>query len=469
MALRKHFPSSTSLKFVAIAAILMLPNSNLAQETGQASGQSNPSTQAASKKTDSQGAEPASPVGLEWADTYIHQIGSSGLLAGRREGIGWGSLYIPSASVTGVVNRFETTSTLPGTTFDAVVLQTSVVYDHTLLGGSRLAVQYAPSLAIANGQVVGNFSNQNTSLDVLIYTRPRWNIRFGDTFSYYYAQQSFGRAYFDVNPVTSGRVTNNFLNGPNSWLSDSAYLSIAYALSIRSSISVTPAFVYSKSGGGMHPAHAGSYGGNVNWNYRTSARQTVGIQYTGQLIHGTFAAFLSPLSVSSDALYHTVAATAARQLSATWFVTGAVGATTSSYSQPTQPSLRQWSFYGSAGLVKHLGRSSVGLNYSRGDTLSNGLLSNQYADRVDVTYRNQMSKRLSGTVGWGYLRQIQSGGFSGWYASSDVQFLLAPRTGLFSFFSYSHTNQSANASNLYAGNSDYFSFGLRWQPGRVSH
>jgi hypothetical protein len=472
MHVTKHLPSIMRLKLTALASIFLLPSLGLAQDTSQAPGQSNPSAQDSSKKTDNSSSEPASPIGLAWADTYIHQIGSSGLLAGSREGIGWGSLYIPAASVTGVVDRFEPTGTLPGTTFDSAVLQTSVIYDHTLPGGSRLAVQYAPSVAFANGQVVGNFSNQNTSLDILIYTRPRWNVRFGDTFSYYYAQQSYGRPYFDVNPVTAGSVTNNFLNGPNSWLSNSAYLSVAYALSMRSSISITPTFVYSESGVGMHSSHAGSYGGNVNWNYRTSRRQTVGIQYTGQLIHETFPVVSTPPGgTSSDTLYHTIAATVSRQLSATWFVSGALGTTTSTFSQTgqTAQNARQWSFYGSGGLVKQLKRSTVGVNYSRGDTLSNGLISNQYADRFDITYRNQITKRLNGMVGWGYLRQIQSGGFSGWYASSDVQFLLSPRAGVFAFFDYSRTNQSVNTNNLYAGNSDYFSFGIRWQPGRIAH
>ena len=125
--------------------------------------------------------------------------------------------------------------------------------------------------------------------------------------------------------------------------------------------------------------------------------------------------------------------------------------------------------YGTFGLVKQLGRSSLGLNYSRGDTLSNGLIANQYADRVDLTFQNQINTRLNWALGGGYLRQVQSGGFAGWYGTSDLQFLLAPRAGLFATFDYFRKNQSANTNNLFSGNRNIYTFGLRWQPNRMAH
>ena len=468
MPLKKHFSPNFWLTLIVLAIAFLFPRLGWAQETAQATGKDNGASQDTSNKTGSSGEEPASPIEFAWADSYIHQIGSSGLLAGNRQGIGWGSLYIPSASVIGLVNKFEGTSTVPGSTFKAAILQTALVYDHKI-GSSRLAVQYSPSMAIANGEVVGNFSNQNASLDLLLYARRRWSVRFNDTFSYYYAQQSFGYFYFDINPINSHTITNNFLDGPLRWVSDSAYFSVAYALSRRASISIAPNFIFSESGSGADLRQAASYGGNVAWNYRTSERQSVGLLYTGQLIHERFSiTSIPPTTLISDTVYSTVAGTLARQLSATWFLRGAAGVTTSSTSQASQ-SLRQWSFYGSFGVVKQLKRSSIGLNYSRGDTLSNGLISSQYSDRIDGTYQNQINHRLNWMFGGGYLRQVQSGGFSAWYVSSDLQFLLAPRAGLFAFFDYSRKNQSTNTSNLFAGNRDLFAFGLRWQPSRVAH
>lgn len=450
--------------FLAFSASL-----SFAQGAGQSTGQANPTPQDATKQTDNTSAEPASPLGLAWADSYIHQIGSAGLLAGNREGIGWGSLYIPSASATGVIERLGATGSFPATTYSAAVLQTTVIYDHQLRN-SRFAVQYAPSMAIAEGQVVGNFSNQNTSLDFLLYTRPRWNVRFSDTFSYYYNQKAFGTPYFDVNPTSGGTVRTSFLNGPSRWLSDSADFSIAYALSRRASISVSPNFVYSESGTGSNLTHAGGYGGNVNWSYRTSERQSVGLHYSAELIHETFpASTLGATGPSLDTLYHTIAGTAARQLSATVLVQGSAGVTTGSGMQTGQ-SFRNWSFYGTFEIMKKLGRSSLGLNYSRGDTLSSGLISSQFADRVDATYRSEVIRRFGWVIGGGYLRQVATGnGFSGWYATSEGQFLLAPRAGLFSFFNFTHNKQGSNAINLTAGDQDFYSFGIRWQPGRVAH
>jgi hypothetical protein len=446
-----------------ILAICFVPNLGLAQDPGQDAGKQKPAAPDATASN--KDAEPASPIALAWADSYIRQIGTSGLLAGSRQGIGWGSLYIPSAGVSGIVDRSEGTQTIPGPTYTAAVLEATVVYDHRI-GASRLAIQYQPSMAIAEGRVVGNFSNQNTSLDWLIYTRPRWNVRLSDGFRYYYTQQSIGFSYLDVNTVTSGVATNNFLDGPSRWISNSVSLTVAYALSKRSSIAIDPNYTFSEGGAGVSLTRGSSYGGTVSWNYRTSERQTVGVQYTGQLLHeagpGTSS---STTGVPSDTIYHTVAGTAGRQLSATLFARGSIGASTSVFAQ----NARQWLFFGTFGLVKQFGRSSLALNYTRGDTLANGLISDQYADRVDITYLNQIGKRLYWSVGGGYLRQIQSGGFSGWYATSDAQFLLAPRAGLFATFDYYRKNQSTNTNNLFSGTRNIYSFGVRWLPGRLAH
>jgi len=462
MQYRNHLPASIWLIFSLLLAISLIPNFGLAQDAGQDAGKQQPPPQDASKEGN-KSAEPASPYGLAWADSYIRQIGSSGLLAGNRVGIGWGSLYIPSAAVTGIVDQYEGTSTTPGTSYASAVLQGTVVYDHRL-GSSRIALQYQPSMAISQGQVVGNFSNQNTSLDWLIYTRPRWNVKLSNSFRYYYTQQSFGLSYLDVNAGTSGIATNNFLDGPSRWLSDDVTLSISYALSRRASLTIAPSYGLSESGTGVSLARGASYGGSVSWNYRTSERQTIGVQYNGQLLHlAGLGTSPFPTGAPTDTVFHTIALTAGRQLSATLFARGSLGATTFSFGQNT----RQWSVYGALGLVKQIGRSSVGLNYSRGDTLSNGLIANRYADRVDLTYQSRVTARINWTAGSGYLRQVESGGFSGWYATSGVQFLLAPRAGLFATFDYYRKNQSANSNNLFSGNRNIYSFGIRWQPGRV--
>jgi hypothetical protein len=321
-------------------------------------------------------------------------------------------------------------------------------------------------MAIANGQIVGDFSNQNTTLDFLIYTRPRWNVRFSDSFTYDYTQRGFGFPFFDVNPTSGGTFTSSFLNGPFSHLMDSANLTIAYALSRRSSISVTPGFTYSESGATASLIHATAYGGSASWNYRTSERQSVGLQYSGSLIHETLPA--SSNIPASDTLYHTIAGITARQLSPTLIVSGSAGVTTYSSALVTL-NQRQWSFYGSFGVQKQLKHASLGLQYSRGDTLSIGLISSQFADRVDATYRSEVIRRFGWMMGGGYLRQVGTSAFSAWYATSEARFLLAPRAGLFSFFNFTHNKQGNNAINLNSGNQDFYSFGIRWQPSRVAH
>src|SRR5260370_34687148 len=77
----------------------------------------------------------------------------------------------------------------------------------------------------------------------------------------------------------------NFLYGGGRYLSNSASMSISYALSRRFSIAVTPNYTFSEAGVGVNLSRGSSYGGSVRWNYRTSERQTVGVQYNSQLLH----------------------------------------------------------------------------------------------------------------------------------------------------------------------------------------
>src|SRR5260370_3118169 len=277
MQFRNHFRESIWLIVSLILAICLWPNLGSAQESGQDTARQEHAAPGASNDTDNKDAGPASPYALSWADTYIRQIGTSGVLAGNREGIGWGSLYIPSATVSGIVDQMAGTNTTPGATFSAAVLDTMVVFDHKIAAG-RLALQYQPSMAIADGRVVSNFSNQKTSFDWLLYTRPRWNVRFGDGFRYYYSQQTIGLPYLDVNTFTSGAVTNNFLGGAGRYLSTSASISISYPLSTRSSISVTPKYTSPAARLGVHLSRGSSYGASVSVNYRTTERHMVSFQ-----------------------------------------------------------------------------------------------------------------------------------------------------------------------------------------------
>lgn len=449
------------LTVLFLAIVMAVPRLAGAQDPSQDPGKSGTTGQNASKPTtNSDNSAPATPMGLSWSNTYINQIGTSGVLAGNPQGIGWGGVYIPMAELSGIVENFGTSSAQPGGVYTEGVLRGTVVYDHRV-GSGQVAIQYEPSLAFADGQIIKNFSNQNTNLDVLIYARPRWNIRFGDSFRYYYSQQSIGFPFFDVNPVSGGSITNSFLDGPSRWLSNLTSFSVGYAISARSSITIVPRYLYAESGTGASLDHANSYGGDVSWNYLASERQTFGVYYTAQLIHE---GFTSP-SPATDTVYNTLAGTVGRKLSATWFVRGGLGATTSAQSNGR----REWQTYGSFGLVKQFARSSLGINYSRGDTLVTGLISSQYSDRADISYKSKIAQRFDWGVGGGYLRQTGSSGSDGWYGEANAQFLLAPRSGLFSTFHYTHKYQHVTTANLYDGDFDLYSFGVLWQPGRLSH
>src|SRR5260370_7219428 len=134
--------------WLTIVAVVSLPTLVDAQESGQEAGKDKLATQDASRKTGSPDAEPASPIGLSWTNSYIEQIGTSGVLAGNREGIGWGSLFISSAQLSGIVEDFGATNTQPSRVFKAAVLQGTVVYNHPI-ASPPIPFQYYPNIAFS--------------------------------------------------------------------------------------------------------------------------------------------------------------------------------------------------------------------------------------------------------------------------------------------------------------------------------
>jgi hypothetical protein len=409
-----------------------------------------------SKGQDQSEQQPVPGAVIGWADTYFHQIGSAGVLAGSPEGLHWGKFYIPSADAMGAVERLEFTGAQSTDVQAQALFSAMLVYDREFKT-NRVALQYRPRLAVANGQVQKDFSNQNVSLDTILYSRPRWNVRFGDNFQYYYTQESLGDLYLSVDAVSSSTVSNIFVDSPNRWLSNNAYVSVSYALSARTSITVTPSYIYSESGTKAVSSRGQEYGGTITWSHRTSARQSVGIQYSAQEIHE------SGIN-ASDAIYQTIAGILERQLGPTWLVRGSAGVTTTAYTIGT----RQLYAYGTFSLVKRIHRSAIAVNYSRGDSFVNGFISNQYTDRVDVTYQAQVGRRWNWATGAGYLRQVTGGDFVAKYATGQLGFLMAPRAGLYATMSYVRKNQTGNSTGLFAGNADFFSFGVSWQPARAA-
>ena len=431
---------------------LALPCFAYAQEQNPPGNKGNPASSDSSDKTQNKDVESANPLGAAWSNTYIRQIGTAGLLAGNPTGLHWGRFYIPTADVRGVVDKLDESNGQINDVLVRTLFEGTMVYDREFKR-NRFSIQYRPRLAIADGHVLKDFSSQNTSLEMIVYSRPRWSVRVGDAFQYYYTQQSMGNLYFDVDSITSTTLTNSFVDGPGRWLSNSASVHISYAISQRSSISVSPRYSYVESGVGANFNLGQLYGGDVSFNYQTSARQTVGLEYSSQVIHRTS-------NSGSDSIYQTVGGLLERQFSPGFLVKGALGMSTASFGGNS----RQWYVYGNFGLVRIFSRSSLALSFSRGDSFSDGLISDQFNDRIDLTYRAQLNRRLTLSLGGGYLRETVTGGFEAKYADAQMDLLAAPKFSLYLFAGYARKNQGTNSFGLFAGDQDLVTFGLRWQP-----
>jgi len=458
----KNFCSSWKTWGAAVLlGVLSLPTSAWPQDESQSSNPQKPADQNSQQTPPPQNQDttPVSPMGIEWGNTYFHEIGSAGLLAGNPQGLHWGRLYIPQASINGVEQHFQAQGTGGGVSGSSsfALFQTLVVYDRQF-SKNRLALQYQPDVAIQNGQVATNFNNQTASVDWILYSRPRLSIRFSDSFSYYSSQHNVTAQYFVVNTTSPITLTGNFLEGPSRWISDGVNLNIAYAPSARTMITILPRYTFSENGEGVNLNRGIAYGGTISWTRLLSARQSVGLEYSSELIH-------QGRTVVQDTIYQTFAGTFQRQLSPTWHAGFAAGATTSTTSGTSAS--RQWNFYGTASVSKTFRRFIAALSYDRSNSFAYGYISSTYADRVDATVQAPLGRRLSLGAGAGYIRQVVPAfGFQAKYGTGHAGYLLAPRAGLSATFDYARKFQGSNGVGLFAGTFDLFSYGILWQPRR---
>lgn len=398
-------------------------------------------------------------------EPVVRSIGRGGALGTSRGPLHWGPVGVRSAAITQYFDHVN----LSGGSFDewvkTTVFETNIVYDHRSRR-SRLAIQYQPQLTIVNGRVLGNYSNQDLSLDTYYYLSSRWNMNINDSFRHSGNRNFYtGGTFFDSDLATGAVARNNFLGSPNQLISNTTTVTLTYRLSQRTSLSLAPDFSYTHTGGSDRltpgfnsvPNSAYSYGGSVNVDRSLDARSSVGAFYS---------AHRSSFSRSfSNTIYHTAGGHYGRQLTPSIHFDATLGYTRAFLADGRQEN----SWYADTAVSKRFKRSSVSLAYIRGQTSSNTLLSsvnfitNRFVDRVDVAYSVELTRRVSLGTSVGHLRETGSEpGISGTYVSTYLGYRLRPSVSLIG--QYAHRNQAGQAPQVLSGHGDFFSFGLRWAP-----
>jgi len=346
------------------------------------------------------------------------------------------------------VGRVSQTSILNQPSFTSSVFRADIIYDRQLKQ-SRLELQYSPHLNIVNGNVSSNFVNQKANLNWIQQLSPRWTLGVSPSVTYMQVRQVYGEYFLDANSIISTAAPSSFLDGQGSWLNTIMGVSVAYALSPTSSISVAPFFGYSRVGGqinGPQPSSIYTYGGRMLWNKQFSATRGMNTTYSSRAVGG----------LGNGILYHNGEIGYEQRFGPSTMIGVSAGLLTAGFVH------RQWNFSGSVQLSRQLGRSTGAVAYYRGFPLFSETASQGVAQRVEATYRLELSKRWYSQVQGGYENSLSVAAidFSGKYITGEFGYNLTPAWAC--FVSYAHKTQSGTDPRLFVGARIFYSAGIRW-------
>ena len=383
----------------------------------------------------------------------IQELGHGTWLSPSLSPLHWGSLYIGSAQFTQAYEDIRFTG-FPDSIIRTSLFGTSVVYD-TAIRGNHLALQWQPQIAIINGQFQNGLNNESLGAAYATAVTPRLTVTLQDHFGYLPLSNVYlGSIFSPTQTPNLQSVQNPFLQGPGSWLTNTASASVAYALTERATLTVTPSYVYVHSYDSNAAGFLGSkqYGGSASLNYELDERKTVGLFYSENVV--TFD------NVASTVPYISFGASLTDQVSPTWFINGSIGAAPSTYGT----SRTIWSMSGYVDVQKRFERSTATLTYSRGLSL-NQYSSQSLTDRADLNYSIQLTRKLSAGAGIGYQRVAGPPLFSGEYGSAIVGYQLLPSVGI--SLDYLYANQVGDNVQIYSEKQNSAFVSLSWVPPRL--
>lgn len=390
--------------------------------------------------------------------TQVQALGTGGWLTASASPLRWGSLYIGSLEFNQGYDQFNGgPSTNPGV-FHSSLFQTNVTYD-VQLSRSRFAFQWQPQLGTINGQFMNNLSNQNVSADYATLLTPRLSMHIQDHFGYTSVRNLFFDNYLYAGETVNNKSTQNtFLDGPGTWLTDAATVTLDYHLSAANDIAFSPTFnyAYEKStslSGSQSPSLVGStsYGASVHFTHLLSQTKSVGVFYLANVVKFG--------NLNGNVIYHTVGGSFVDQITQSVSISSSFGLSTSVINGPA----RYWSLYADAELRKKFHNSSAALTYSRGLSLDQ-YASQYYTDRADLSYTFQLTRRVESTVGAGYQHAGGQPAISGEYESAQIGYHFLPSLSM--SLNYAHRNQSGDTTQVFTETRNTVFLTLRWEPPR---
>ena len=431
-----------ALAALALASVVRGQDNSTNQHEGDRTGEAE--NQASQTSQDQSGTPPTDTPADSSADLnpafQVPKLGSAQWLEpGVHSPLHLGPVYVGSISAFFLaadnLQFSQTNNTTTSGTDYVGVIRADVNYDKLTRYG-RITVQYLPEIAIVDGTVQNDFSNQSAAFTTSRQLSPRWSLVAQDTFSYVNGHIIYGGTNLDVNSVTGTGVQNPFLQSSQRWLTNSTSASFGYRWSSRDQISFAPNFTYQHSDLSTLPQDTKSFGMSVNWTHALSPTKSVGLY--SQTSYTQFAASSTPGATNfPNTVYESFGASFSDRLSET-LVFNISGGLSTEIGQ-NKP---YWTATGGLTLRKELHNSSIAVDGMR-MTTTGPFLTNGYTDRVDATYSRQLGRRWQGSAGVAYQQQSYSGGnISGTYVTCQVSYHLSRSLNWYASFAERWQNQN---------------------------
>jgi hypothetical protein len=378
----------------------------------------------------------------------VRQLGTPFPLQLQPQGVKIGPFYLPSISDS----FFYAVNTAPGEpthTFAGNSVTAVLVSSRTISHGV-LAFQAKEQMSLANS--VHPYVNSSVGLTFNDQLTERWSLSATAQLTYFQNSILANPEYL-LSYQNSGVVQQTLFVQQNvSTLYESNSIALSYALNGRTHISLSPILgaTFLEQQGGWSSTH--QFGGAVGVTHDFTPNLSLGAFYTLSY------SVSSGIQGNPGWTTQGVGMNFQYKFAQSWSVTGSVASS-------GQLMAKVWTETptGSIRVLKSFGQSSISAAYTRAEA-TNVFVSSGYYDQGDISYNQNISKKLSFNVGAGEFRTINTTNhYYGKRFGGSLSYQLSPRVGLSGGYSFAH-QEGVQTSNFspFLGNTNSFNIGLSW-------
>lgn len=440
----------------AAALLLVLPGALRAQQQDPATSSSSSSQESSSTST--QQPDDQTPM-LQAPSTPALDTGQSLQNTGRTSPLKFGHLSLLSFSVLYDYDSNFTFSPTNPQPADALAMQGLVFYT---IGGnrSRLDIQWRPFMLVSQTTTKADFAGQTVDFHTYRYMSARWLLNFDDRFQYAPDNGLLANPSFNPDFTTGLFNRQPFLANGESNITNGATLSLSYQMNQKNQLTFHGNFQYVNqwdTGTNPNPPPVVydflyNFGTGVSWTHKLTEGREIGAAYTYDR------QYLADFSSRSQ--YHSAFLTYSDRIRPTLLLRVAFG-----------PSLQirqgaqgisagnSETFEGSVEVLKSFRRSNLAFSYGRGHDFQ-GIITEAYHDRFDLSYSWNMGQKWEFSTGGGYIEQGSSSvptlrGRTLWFNSS---YYVSRQWSVFA----TYMNSAASGGPQPYGTRNLIMAGIRW-------